>query len=167
MPRGREPAAMQKLPLTAAETRDVLRLTLAIMVDPVSINTDQKRFYQLAETETLKTRRGGISRKKTKQNKPTTKTPKTHNKKPHTKTQNQLPPPKSHTSKKEKGQAEACMLFLFMLNIHKPQCWAVGHLRTLLRKQAGWKLKAEQLFLSNSQHRQVVNCKQQTTCPVH
>lgn len=54
-----------------------------------------------------------------------------------------------------------------MLNIHKPQCWAVGRLRTLLRKQAGWKLKAEQLFLSNSQHRQVVSCKQQTTCPVH
>lgn len=55
---------MQKLPLTAAEIRDVLRLTLANVVESISINTDIKGFYQLKERVMLKARREGFPEKK-------------------------------------------------------------------------------------------------------
>lgn len=54
---------MQKLPLMAVERRDVLRLMVANVVEPISLNTDRKCFYQLKESEVLKTKRG-LSRKK-------------------------------------------------------------------------------------------------------
>lgn len=47
-----------------AEIRDVLRLTIANMVEPISVNADRKCFYQLKESEVLKTKRGGFPDKK-------------------------------------------------------------------------------------------------------
>lgn len=108
--RERKPADVQKLPLTAAEIRDILRLTLANMVEPISINTDRKCFYQLKESEVLKTERGLSRKKETK--KPTQQKNLTNKKTPKT----------AKTPHKQKGEGSGfCTFFLFMLNIYKPQ----------------------------------------------
>lgn len=145
---------MQKLPLTAVEIRCVLRLTLANMVEPISINRDRKCFYQL---KVLKTKRGGFPEKK--------KQKILSNKKP---TNKQNP----KTQLKQKGEGSRWSLYgFYSCWIHSnPNSWMrqwTMRMWTLLGKQAGWKLKAEQLFLNYFQHRQAVNFQHQTTCPVH
>lgn len=58
-----------------------------------------------------------------------------------------------------------------MLNTYKPyKPWAqrcTVSMWILIRKQAGGKLKAEQLCPNHFQHRQAANIKHQTTCPMH
>lgn len=76
------------------------------------------------------------------------------------------------TQLKQKGEGSRWSLYgFYSCWIHSnPNSWVRQWticMWTLLGKQAGWKLKAEQLFLNYFQHRQAVNFQHQTTCPVH
>lgn len=77
--------------------------------------------------------------------------------------------PKTHTSKREKAQAEACTAFYLCWIYANPNPWArqwTVCMWMLLGKQDG-NHKQKQLFLNYFQQRQTINFKHQTTHPMH